>query len=409
MSTGLAPVFTNMDRSRLLALLIKQIRDFALAEDALQDACVSAAEHWGRSGPPANPSGWLLQVARRKAIDRLRRDANWGRKQGDVARLMELDQWTDEIADTAAIPDERLSLIFTCCHPALDRNSSVALTLRTLCGLTTEEIARAFLVAKETMAQRLVRVQAKITTARIPFAVPNHEQLTDRLDAVLAVIYLIFNEGYAASGTQYLRRELCDEAVRLARLVSTHLPDETEAEGLSVLLALHKVRFETRIGIDGIPLSLEEQDRSQWDGAAIVTATEKLERLLKRGKPGPYQIQAAIAALHCEAREFSATDWMQIAALYNRLALTTGNKVFALNEIVALSYVMEPTHALRALDKVAGDLPDYQPCHAARADILARAGMKDDAGVAYVQAIKLSQSEAEKAFLRRRMARLALT
>jgi RNA polymerase sigma-70 factor, ECF subfamily len=409
MSADLAPVFTKVDRGRLLALLIKQIRDFALAEDALQDAYASAAAHWGRSGAPANPSAWLLQVARRKAIDRLRRDANWMRKQGDVARLMELDQWTDEISDSAAIPDERLSLIFTCCHPALDKNASVALTLRTLCGLTTEEIARAFLVAKEAMAQRLVRVQAKITTARIPFALPKHDQLTERLDAVLAVIYLIFNEGYAASGTQYLRRELCDEAVRLAKLVSTHLPDETEAEGLLVLMALHRARFETRIGADGIPLSLEEQDRLQWDDASIVAATVKLESLLKRGKPGSYQIQAAIAALHCEARIFSATDWMQIAALYNRLALTTDNKVFALNEIVALSYAKDPSHALHELGKVAADLQDYQPYHAARADILARSGMKVDARDAYMRAIELSQADAEKTFLRRRLARLAMT
>ncbi len=408
MNADLAPAFRLVDRSRLLALLIKQIRDFALAEDALQDAYVSAAEHWGRSGAPANPSAWLLQVARRKAIDRLRRDANWKRKQGDVARLIDLDQWTDDNTDATAIPDERLSLIFTCCHPALDKNASVALTLRTLCGLTTEEIARAFLVAKETMGQRLVRVQAKITTARIPFAVPKHDQLTERLDAVLAVIYLIFNEGYAASGTQYLRRELCDEAVRLARLVAAHLPDETEAEGLLVLMALHKARFETRIGADGVPFSLEEQDRSQWDGAAIVAATEKLESLLKRGRPGPYQIQAAIAALHCEAREFSATDWMQIAALYSRLALVTDNKVFALNEIVALSYAKGPSDAVRHLGKVASDLQDYQPYHAARADILARAGMKVDARDAYMRAIELSQADAEKTFLHRRMASLAM-
>jgi RNA polymerase sigma-70 factor, ECF subfamily len=408
MSTGLAPVITKVDRGRLLALLIKQIRDFGLAEDALQDAYVSAAEHWGRSGPPTNPSAWLLQVARRKAIDRLRRDANWSRKQGDVTRLMELDQWTDEIADAAAIPDERLSLIFTCCHPALDKNFSVALTLRSLCGLTTEEIARAFLVAKETMAQRLVRVQAKIISAGIPYAVPSHDQLAERLDAVLAVVYLIFNEGYAASGTQYLRRELCDEAMRLANLVSTHLPDEAEAEGLVVLLALHRARFETRIGTDGIPLSLEDQDRSRWNHTAIRGAIGKLEVILKRGKPGPYQIQAAIAALHCEAQDFLATDWMQIAALYNRLALATDNKVFALNEVVALSYVNGPSVALIKLAGLAADLQNYQPFHAARADFLARAGMKYDAREAYLQAIELSQSDAEKSFLRCRLARLAL-
>ncbi len=405
---NLAPVFANVDRSRLLAFLIKQLRDFSLAEDALQDAFVSAAGHWVKRGPPANPSAWLLHVARRKAIDRLRRDANWMRKQAEVQRLAELDQWTDELAGEEVLPDERLTLIFTCCHPALDRNSSVALTLRTLCGLTTEEIARAFLASKETMAQRLVRVQTKIAAARIPYEVPSRDQLAERLDAVLAVIYLIFNEGYAASGTQYLRRELCDEAMRLANLVSTHLPDEPEAEGLLVMLVLHRARFDTRIGADGIPLSLEEQDRSRWDHAAIAEATGKLETILKRGKPGPYQIQAAIAALHCEAAHFSAIDWNQIAALYNRLASATDNKVFALNEIVAQSYIKEPSLMLRALGTLAADLEDYQPYHAARADILARAGFIEDAHAAYVRAMVLSRSDAEKEFLGRRLARLAL-
>ncbi len=402
----LAPAFAGIDRSRVLALLIKQLRDFARAEDALQDAYVSATEHWLKRGVPENPSAWLLQVARRKAIDKLRRDANWMRKQGEVQRLSELDQWTDESDVVSAIPDERLSLIFTCCHPALDKNSRVALTLRTLCGLTTEEIAKAFLVSKETLAQRLVRVQAKITAAQIPYAVPDSSDLTTRLEGVLAVIYLIFNEGYAASGPQYLRLELCEEAMRLASLVAGHLPDEEEAQGLLVMLMFHRARFKTRMGADGIPLSLEEQDRSQWKQSDIADATEKLETILKRGKPGPYQFQAAIAALHCEARTFGETDWQQIAALYQQLAHATDNKVFTLNEIVALSYVNGPAFAVKAIESLAVALKDYQPFHAARADILARAGLSDDARSAYFRAMELTQSDAEKAFLGRRLSRL---
>ncbi len=404
---NLAPVFAAVDRSRLLALLIKQLRNFSLAEDALQDALVSAAEHWGKRGAPANPSAWLLQVARRKAIDRLRRDASWARKQGDAQRLAEFDQWADEPGEAAAIPDERLSLIFTCCHPALDRNASVALTLRTLCGLSTEEIAKAFLVSKETMAQRLVRVQNRIAATGIPYAVPLPEQLPERLDAVLAVIYLIFNEGYAASGTHYMRRELCDEAMRLARLVAAQLPDESEGQGLYALLAFHRARFETRIGADGIPLSLEEQDRAHWDSAAIVEATQLLDATLRRGKPGTYQMQAAIAALHCEAKRFADTDWTQIASLYEGLALATGNRVHKLNQIVAVSYGGGIAKALQALGQLAAELSDYQPYHAVLADLCARAGLIDEAREAYAVAIRLTPAVPEKEFLERRKARLS--
>ena len=406
MSASLALALSAVDRSRLLALLIKQLRDFALAEDALQDAFASAAKHWGMRGPPANPPAWLLQVARRKAIDQLRRDIHRKRLQVEVQRLAELDQWADEPADGSSIPDERLSLIFTCCHPALDRNASVALTLRTVCGLTTDEIARAFLVGKETMAQRLVRVQAKIAAAHIPFAVPGPGELAQRLDAVLTVIYLIFNEGYAASGTQYLRRELCDEAIRLVSLVASHLPDETEVRGLSALLALHRARFETRIDEDGIPISLEEQDRTRWDHAAITETIATLEAILRRGKPGPYQLQAAIVALHCEAALFAETDWPQIAALYGKLGQLTGNKLYELNQIVAMSYFGDIHRTLPILASLAPQLKDYQPYHAACADIHARAGNIEQAREYYVAAINLSQSDAEKAFLERKLRRL---
>ncbi len=399
-------MFADVDRSRLLALLVKQLDDFALAEDALQDAFLSATEHWGKQGTPANPSAWLLRVARRKAIDQLRRHQNWRRKQAEVLRLAELDQWAAEPEDEQAIPDERLSLIFTCCHPALDRQASVALTLRTLCGLTTDEIARAFVVSPRAMAQRLVRVQQKLTAARIPYAVPAREQLAERLDAVLTVIYLIFNEGYAASGTQYLRRELCDEAMRLAALVADALPDEMEAQGLCALLALHRARFETRIGADGIPRSLEEQDRAQWDHVAIADATARLESTLARRTPGPFQLQAAVAALHAEAPQFHETDWAQIAALYQRLHAMTGNPVFRLNQVVALSYRGDLTHAVLTLQSLSGTLHDYQPFHAALADLCARAGRLDDARAAYAEALRRSPSSAEKAFLQHRLDKL---
>jgi RNA polymerase sigma factor (sigma-70 family) len=393
----------GIDRSRILALLIGQLRDFALAEDALQDALLSAVRHWSNRGLPANPSAWLLQVARRKAIDRLRRATSFARKQDQLDYLLRIESeaFVDDDADD--IPDERLKLIFTCCHPAIDRQASVALTLRSLCGLTTEEIARAFLVDKDAMAQRLVRVQRKISAARIPYAVPDKESLPGRLEAVLAVIYLIFNEGYAASGADYMRTDLCDEAIRLGATLCRLLPSMPEAEGLLALMQLHRSRFKARLGSDGIPFSLEEQDRTLWDRAAIAEATALAETALKRGRPGPFQLQAAIAALHCESASFTQTDWPQIEAIYARLVAMTGNPIYDLNRLVAASYGKSAEWVLPDLEALEPNLRTYQPFHAAKAEICARAGHHDEAQAAYGTAIELSSSETEKKFLLRRL------
>ncbi len=395
-----APVFAEIDRSRLLAFLIRQTGDLALAEDALQDAIVSALEHWGRRGQPSNPAAWLLQVARRKAIDRLRRNSNWQRKEAEIERLVALDAEASEEIQ-GPIPDERLALIFTCCHPALDRNASVALALRTLCGLTTEEIARAFVVPRETMAQRLVRVQQKIAKAGIPFSVPSAEAMPERLAAVLAVIYLIFTVGYTSSAEAYLRLDLCKEALRLCAMLHDLLPDEAEPLGLLALMQLHHARSPARLDGNGIPVALEDQNRDIWDHAAIKTAIAQLEEVLTRRRPGPYQLQAAIAALHCEAKRFLETDWQQIIHLYDRLLEHNPNPAFALNRLVALSY-LEGATVLPAMAELEDQLRHYQPFHAAMADLLWRSGQVDAATAAFARAIALSDSEAQRLFLARR-------
>ncbi|MFN0192603.1 MAG: RNA polymerase sigma factor [Aestuariivirga sp.] len=404
---SLAPVLTSIDRGRLLALLIKELRDFALAEDALQEAYVSALDHWPR-GIPANPQAWLLQVARRKAIDKIRRASNWRSKRGELEYLVKLDQDAPELRENGAIPDERLRLIFTCCHPALDKQASVALTLRTLCGLTTEEIARAFVVPREAMAQRLVRVQRKIAKAGIPYEVPEQSQWPDRIEAVLTVIYLIFNEGYASSSRDYMRADLCAEAIRLAELLCGFLPGEPEPTGLLALMLLHRARFDTRTGADGVPVALEDQDRSRWGRARIANATAMLERALRLGRPGAYQLQAAIAAIHCEAKSFAETGWREIVLIYDRLLEITPNPVITLNRIVALSYAEGAAPALAALAAIEQDLQAYQPFHAAKADLLSRAWRTTEAAEAYRRAISISSSPAEKQFLERRLKALTL-
>ena len=348
---------------------------------------------------PASPSAWLMRTARRKAIDRIRRAANFRSKSEELAALIALDNAPAELADEEPIADERLKLIFTCCHPALDRTTSVALTLRSIGGLKTEEIARAYLVSVESMAQRLVRARHKIAKAGIAYEVPGPEGWGERLEAVLAVIYLIFNEGYAASSDQHLRVDLCQEAIRLCRLLSSLIANDAEVEGLLALMLLHHSRSGTRLGVLGKIVTLESQDRSQWNKALIAEGVALLVGALRRGRPGSYQLQAAIAAVHAEASSFGETDWQEIALLYDALIAVKPNPVFELNRIVAISYADGPKAALDRLAKVAAQLDSYQPYHAVRADILARLGQIEPARAAFDTAIGLSGTDAERHYL----------
>ncbi len=388
------------DGGRLLANLISNLRDFQLAQDSLQDALESALHHWARNGLPDEPSAWLMRTARRKAIDRIRRAARFRSKSAELAALIELDSEPGPEPDL--IPDERLGLIFTCCHPALDRRTSVALTLRSICGLTTEEIARAFVVTPDAMAQRLVRARHKITKAGIAYEVPGPEAWGERLDAVLGAIYLTFNEGYAASSDALLRPDLCEEAIRLCRVLLALRPDEPETEGLLALMLLHHARSPTRLDAGGVVVALEAQDRRRWDRARIAEGAALVETALRRFRPGPYQMQAAIAALHAEAPSFAETGWHEIALLYAGLFALQQNPVFELNRLVALSYVAGPEASLAELDGIAAPLAAYQPYHAVRADFLARSGRATEAEAAYDEAIRLAGTEAEQHFLRRK-------
>ncbi len=389
---------------RLVAALIKTLRDFQLAEDCLQDAMESAVEHWSRNGAPRAPAAWLLQTARRKAIDRLRRDANFRRKEPEISALMALDRETALEPDDMTIPDERLSLIFTCCHPALDEKSRVALTLRTVTGLTTGEIARAFLDSEATMAQRLVRAKQKIKLAAISYQVPEAADLPERIQAVLNVIYLVFNEGYAATeGVDWVRSNLCEEAIRLARIVVQLRPDLSEATGLLALMLLNTARIPARIGASGELVPLDEQDRGLWDQARIGEATALIRATLKASTVGPFLIQAAISAVHCEAKSSDTTDWRQIVLLYDELQRLTPNPVVRLNRAIALSYAESPDVALAEMGGLAAELSHYQPFHAGLADILRRCGKLNGAVAAYEKAIALSSNASERAFLQNRL------
>ncbi|MCP4328393.1 MAG: RNA polymerase sigma factor [Alphaproteobacteria bacterium] len=394
---------------RVLAALVGQLRDFALAEDALQDAVVAALGHWPRDGVPERPRAWLLQTARRKAIDRLRRDTNFRAKRAEFAVLRELDRQTrqDDVDETIA--DERLRLIFTCCHPALAEAARVALTLRTLGGLATEEIARAFLVPEATMAQRLTRAKHKIKAAGIPYEVPAPDLWPERLGSVLAVIYLIFNEGYAAtSGDAPTRSDLCREAIRLGWLLTRQVPGEPEAAGLLALMLLHDSRRGTRSDSEGNLITLEHQDRTRWDRERIAAGIRVLKDALAQGNSGPYQIQAAISALHAGAPDHAATDWHEITLLYGALYALQPSPVVRLNGAVALSFAEGAEAALPALAELEreGVLADYQPFHAARADTLRRAGRKSAAAEAYRQALTRTRNAAERRFLEARLAEL---
>jgi RNA polymerase sigma-70 factor (ECF subfamily) len=394
----------RQESGRVLATLIRHLGgDFQLAEDALQDAFAVALATWPRDGEPDNPGAWITTAARRKAIDRLRRERAFEARLEALHTLMELDRHEeDELPfEGSALDDDRLRLVFTCCHPALSMDARVALTLRTLGGLRTPEIARAFLVPEATMAQRLVRAKRKIAAARIPYRVPEDAELPDRLAGVLAVVYLVFNEGYAAStGDQLVRDDVCAEAIRLGRLLTTLMPDDAETAGLLALMLIHDARRAARVTSDGAYVALPDQDRDLWDHRRLDEGKAILERALRLRRPGPYQLQAAIAALHVT----DPVDWPQIAALYWALARQAPSPVVEVNRAVALGMAGDPAAGLAVLEAV--DLDDYQPLHAARAELLRRSGDRVAADGAYARAIELSANAVERAELERRRAAL---
>lgn len=394
---------------RILASLTKTLGNLQLAEDSLQDAVESALIHWKRSGLPNSPPAWLLQTARRKAIDRIRRDRNFKTKADEISYLIELDGTANAQDGNSirneTIPDERLRMVFTCCHPAIEEKSRIALTLRTIGGLTTEEIARAFLDKTEAMAARLTRAKKKITLAKIPYEIPQADALAERLNSVLNVIYLIYNEGYSAlKGENLYRDELIGEALRLAGLVRHLLPQEPEPAGLEALILLHESRREARTDTGGNMVPLEYQDRTCWDQNAIADGIALLKEALGRGKIGPYQLQAAISACHLEAPDWAHTDWAQIAALYELLSAMQPSPVVKLNYLYALSHTRQLAEVLELVDELAKELESYQPFHAARADILNRAGKYDEARSAYQRAITLCDNTTERTFLEKRLA-----
>ena len=389
----------------MVATLIRVTKDFDLAEEAVQEAFAAALERWPTSGVPPNPGAWITATARNRAIDRLRRENTLAHRTAALRRIAELEALGGDESDMSAIPDDRLRLIFTCCHPALAPEARVALTLRTLGGLTTTEIARTFLTSEPAMAQRLVRAKRKIAGARIPYRVPPPELLGERLPGVLAVLYLIFNEGYGPTEGPLPRAELCEEAIRLARVVRVLMPDEPEVTGLLGLMLLQHSRRDARTDRGGDLILLEGQDRARWDHDAIDEATGLLDQAIALKAPGPYQIQAAIASIHARAPRPEDTDWPQIVSLYGALLRSSPSPVVELNRAAAISMADGPAAALSLVERIrrSGALERYHLLHATQADLLRRLERPEEAATAYARALELTTNGQERSFLRRRL------
>lgn len=398
------------ESGRIVATLIRLLGDFDLAEEMLQEAYATALQKWPTEGTPANPRSWLISTARHKAIDRLRRDRRFAEKAEEIAKTAEIAAPPESDREEEMVADDRLRLIFTCCHPSLPLEARVALTLRTVCGITTEQISRAFLVPLATMAQRLVRAKSKIREAGIPYRVPALEDLPDRLDGVLLVVYLIFNEGYLSSnGDALIRRELCAEAIRLGRLVSVLLPGQAEARALLGLMLLQDSRREARVSAEGELILLEEQDRGFWDANEIREGTQLVEDALRQGASGTYAVQASIAALHANAKTAAETDWRQIAGLYDVLLRIHASPVVEVNRAVAVAMARSPEEGLSLLDEIQKrtELREFHLLPAARADLLRRLACFEEASEAYREALKLATNDIERRFLRSRLSEIA--